>query len=226
MSSKAIRVIARSTRKHKRSRNTGANQSSSSHPGQFMSSFYVAKTFRFEFNAAGTASVSNGSPTSPGPANCLVMGTSSTTIASLFQAFKIRRIRVWGPPAQNLVPVTVSLTWGGGTTGFATSGQPQRTISDTSTGATRVAFVDSKPPRNSPASFWQRPTTANQFVLFEITAPINTIVDVHMVLQQDMNADATPSTNNITGPATVGDVYGYFIESADLMTPVGVKVIS
>lgn len=227
MSSKR-NIPSRGNRRRRRIRGASAsNGAQGSHPPSFTSSLITKKTFRFQFSAAGNAVVTNGSPTSYGPAMALSMATTTTQLTSLYTAFRIRRIKIWAPPASNLVPVTTTLIWGSANnTSFTSAGSAQKTVSDTSIGSTVGAFINSRPPKNSPASFWQRPTTSNQIPLFELSAPINTIVDVQLSLQNDMNADATPNQVTITGPASSGEIYGAQIETGALLIPVGVKTIA
>lgn len=227
MSSKS-KMPRRGNRRRRRTQGSSAAKAArASHPPSFSSSLITRKTFRYQFTSAGNAVVTNGSPTSYGPGMALAMAVTTTSLTSLYTAFKIQRIKIWAPPASNLVPVTTTLIWGSAnSTAFTSAGSAQKTVSDTSIGSAVGAFISSRPPKNSPAAFWQRPTTANQIPLFELQAPINTIVDIVLSLQNDMNADATPTTVTIAGPANVGEVYGSLIETAGLLSPVGIKNIT
>jgi hypothetical protein len=93
---------------------------------------------------------------------------------------------MWSPPPSQGSFATCSVEWSGQAAASTLE------VSDTSVSPTFPAHLNTTPPRNSLASFWQ---TAGAAVdqLFTIVAPAGSIVDVHLslILSDD---DATAVT--------------------------------
>lgn len=152
----------------------------------------------------------------------LAVANTTTTASSLISAFRIRRVSIWGPPAADLIPVTVSLEYNQ-TSSAGSVGQRPRLFLDTSVGATEVACVSAKPPPQSAASMWQLYSTqASSGGAFILNGPVNSVVDVQMdfILQNG----ETVIANLATTAATVGRVYGGYLDgppSTSLLVPEG-----
>jgi len=166
-------------------------------PPPYQSSIQVAQTFRFQ----ATSAFSGLSISLTALFSILNVATSATTATQLFQSLKFKKIRMWGPPAQALTPVTVSVEFPGNGAGAGLSG-PLRVWSDTSIGSTECAFVERKPAPGSYQSLWQSPVNIPFMI---ISGPTGTIVDIHVVgvllLNGGVNAVSAPAA------ATTGQVY-------------------
>jgi len=166
--------------------------------------FNAAPTFRHRFRYMSSAALVNVNVTSALLMPRIVMALTATTTVGLFNAFRIRSVEMWGPPAATLAPVTVSVEFEtpSANAGFGTK---RRLESDTSVGATRVAHVFSRPLPDTPAAAWQNSvaaTTTTNGAGFILNGPTNTIVDV--VLDLTLQNGDTP----FTGPAGVAAVPG------------------
>jgi hypothetical protein len=150
----------------------------------------------------------------------VLVALTATTTSAIYTAYRIRRVQMWGPPAADLVPVTVTLEFAPSIGGGAV-GQRPRTYSDTSVGATEVAVVDQKPSPNSAAAMWQSNLGSGLTAggALSVSGPANTVIDVVMdlVLQ---NGDPV-----LAGPAAVGATAGRIYGgkwAAGVIIPLGV----
>jgi hypothetical protein len=104
------------------------------------------------------------------------LGTIATvvnsTVTYINETFKVRRLRIWTPPASQGAAATCSVNWIGGS--FAAN----KEISDTSVSVSVPAHIDCKPPKDSSASFWQN--VASSTALFTLACPAGSIVDLHV----------------------------------------------
>jgi len=191
-------------------------------PGDMM----ITKTFRFIATLASTgptgialfASAAAGTAT---PLTVVGLQTAANTNTAIFNSFKIKRIRVWGPPAADLMPVTVQVNWDGSS---ATAGVSQnaasKSVTDTSVGSSRVAHVDSKPPKDSNASFWQGGANIAGTRLCYIVCPVGAIVDIHLSLRQDFDASIEQVYTSVAA-GTVGEIYLGPPDALHLLRPLG-----
>lgn len=167
-----------------------------SHPPPFTPSITVSKHQRFQASAAGTYSIK-----ASDLGDMICMAATATSAYQLARTVKLNSIRIWGPPADTLVPVTVSLEWAGITT--ATQGS-SLTVSDTSIGSTTPACVRGSPPRTARASQWQLATDVG--VLCTIIVPLNAIIDVRYSFVMEEKSGVTSVTGAVAG-AAAGQVY-------------------
>ncbi len=199
--------------KKSKSRNSGAG---SAQPLSFKPTIQVDHKFRFQANAAGTSTISTVSL-----GDLLCVAATTTSAYQIAKSVRIRRVEMWGPPASNLTPVTVSLEWADGSAG--TYGNSIK-ISDTSVGSTRVAHLNAKPPKSTQTSMWQSATSGNN--LFTLIYPSGAIIDVHYSMTVQEDAGATAVTGAVAG-ATVGQVYVRSLDSpsATILIPVSYLTI-
>jgi hypothetical protein len=189
------------------------------HPTQFTSSYMIMKKkLRFQASSATTFSLF---PQSLGDAWC--MAATTTSAYQLAENVRVRKIEMWGPPASNLVPVTVSVDWSGSTTPgvFGKS----NLVSDTSVGSTEPAYISTQPPPGSQVAQWL--SSASQLVLCVITVPLNGILDISydIVVRDDASAHSVAGT--VAG-ATVGANYVRALDSVSgtsVMVPVSYPTI-
>ncbi len=173
-------------------------------PPQIVPSISIGHIFRFQTSAAVTVSVSGVSL-----GDLLCAAASATSAYQLANAIRIRKVEVWGTPSNTFAPVTVSCDFSGATAG---SFGPSRIYSDTSVGATRVAHIVAKPPRDSQAYQWQ--SSSSSSTLFTLVLPAGAVLDIHYSLTMRDSAGAVSVTGAVAG-ATAGQLY---LRSLDSVT--------
>jgi len=164
------------------------------HPPQ-LPSYGITRDVRIRFAATAAA---NASVTFQNLLDIVLVATSSTTAADLFEAVRVNTVELWAIAALG-TPVSLVLTYDGLTVGAAGD---LKTHTDTSMGV-EPAHVKARPdPRTQAGQF--QPSSAN--VAFLISVAAGTIVDVSMTLRQPVLGVATSSQNATVG-ATTGAVY-------------------
>lgn len=183
------------------------------HPQPFQSSIYLKKRIRFKAVAAATTALAFNDLQ-----DLLCVAATTTSAFRLADAVRIKKIEMWGPMAQDLVPVTVSVDWTGSTSigGFGKSNR----VSDTSMGSTEPAHLVSKPPADTQIAQWVRGN--NNLALCSLTYPLGTIIDLsyELVLRDDGTAQAV---GGAVAGATVGANY---IRSLDSNTGTNLVPVS
>jgi hypothetical protein len=101
-------------------------------------------------------------------------------------------VEIWGGAATAGTGQTVSIEW----TGAANS--PNLEFSETTMTAVNPAHLRLAPPKASLASFWQLSTASVN--LFQITAPLGSVVDVDLDL---IISDTGAAATTLTGLTTV-----------------------
>jgi len=170
-------------------------------PPEYLSNTLVSKTFRFQvsFNSSSSPTTYNITPAKLGALQVICTATNATG-TQLYEAAKIRRIKIWAsPPPTGMV--NVGLTFGGTALGVA---GPNRTYSDQSIGMTRPAFVDGVPGKLTQAGQWQSCATnvgTNTIFTMLFTAVgtgagtlIPITIDVDLTLRMTNDARATNNT--------------------------------
>lgn len=115
----------------------------------------------------------------------------------VFDIVKVKKIEVWALGAGVATPVSVSLTFPGGGTGFAGDA---RSYQDTSV-SEAPAHIVCKPSKFSAAGMWQG---SSAFVAFQITAPTQSVVDIEVSMRN------TPVAPVAAAVALVGATPGQF----------------
>ncbi len=179
-------------------------------PPSLNSTITVKHVFRFQ----ATAALSGLTVSQTSLLNLLNVATAATTSTRLFSALRIDKVRIWGPMASDLVPVTVSIEYPIVAQAFSNA---PKLFSDTSMGSGIAAYVEAKPPAGSLASAWL--SGIGGLTLIQLNGPDNSVVDLHvtMVLQNG----ETPVAGNTLSGATAGEVTaGRLDGSGGLLVPV------
>jgi len=130
------------------------------------------------------------------------MNTSGTTQnARVINAVKVNSISIWSPCTTSVL--SASLEW------ISTYG-PSKLISDTTVSATFPAVIHSKAPPQSLAGFWSTTGSNESDVMFAMTCPVGSVVDVNInfIVQDDLNTAGVTTTNN----GSVGIVYYTYLD--------------
>jgi len=166
-------------------------------PPQIESNILVSHKYRF-VSTSGT--VTQLTPTSLLCAAGSVGTVVNTTVTSFFGSVKINRVEIWSPPASQGAAVTCSVEWAGSVAPFIAD----REVSDTTVSVARPAHLSTRPPRLSLASFWQ---TAAATTICAVTAPVGSIIDVHLSLTLYDDNGNVPQATSVVATAVLGTVY-------------------
>jgi len=183
-----------------------------SHPPQFL----AQSTRSFHLRSLATAALVSSQFTIAQLANMLgVIAKTATTSNFLSQAFRLKRLSIWGPVATAGTPVTVILIWNNSANDFV---GPPVTIVDTAVSFDWPAYVSSVPPQGSVSSKWHDSTEGD--FTFTLSCPAGSTVDMEFdwVLS---DSGLKQSTIAIVG-ATAGEVYHQITNN---LTPQGVNTI-
>jgi hypothetical protein len=163
------------------------------HPPQ-ISNYEIRHSMPLRFTV--TAGVVRQSITILNLLETVLMATTALAPFRMFDAVRVRHIRVWAVAALG-TPTTVAVVFlGNGQNGAG----DRKIVSDTSLGV-QPAYVKAVPDKGSSLHLWQG-STSNMTV--EVTAPAGSIIDVVMDLRNDNTAAA--ATNASVG-ATVGGIF-------------------
>lgn len=128
----------------------------------------MSHRFRFTSTSATATAIT---PTSLLGA-CGAMGTVvNAFVTTIADAVRVNLIEIWSPPASQGAAATCSVDF----LGFGNS--PNVEVSDTTVSVANPAHILTSPPAQSLASFWQ---VGGATTLFTITAPVGSIIDVHL----------------------------------------------
>jgi hypothetical protein len=142
--------------------------------------------------------------------------TTNVSVVSIFSAFKISKIRIWGsvPVTTTGAVSTVSLDWTNNASVSALLSSLE--YSDTSNNPAAPPFLDLTPPRDAYAGMWMEATSQ---ALFSISCPINSIIDV--TLRGVMSDNQSAQSYNV---ATAALGFEYFLAldgfASNLLVPV------
>jgi len=173
-------------------------------PPSFTATVRVKKRFRFTNTAAITSTVVI---TSGDLATLMVVGVTTTTVISLIDSIRIKKLEVWGAaaPGNTVAFEFESPDSNVSGQGYNPSG-PSRLVSDTSMGMTYAPHVVSKPPWNSASGMWisgnTTPGGTADLAIVAITqAPANSIFDLTLEFSiidvgngQNLTVTSTPTS--------------------------------
>ncbi len=129
-----------------------------------------------------------------------VCSVLNSTFTPMFNSVKVKCIEIWAPLASVGTPTSCAIEWTG------TANSPNVEVSDTTVTATFPAYIKTRPPKNSLASFWQ---VASSTALCLITCPQGSIIDV--TLSGIMNDNEANSTSIGITSGVVGKVYYLYL---------------
>ncbi len=152
-------------------------------------------TLRFRATAANNLAVF----TFQNLLDTMLVATTATTGFDLFQAVRVRRVRVWAVPVIG-GSASVSVEFAGSTTGVVGD---QSIHSDTSMGI-QPAHVDARPSVRSLASDYQ---VSSASVAFNIQHPAGAVIDVELSFRGNTFGIAATAAQNALVGATAGVVY-------------------
>jgi len=211
--------MRRNNRSKKPSKPGGKSSRDIAHLPQIKPLPVVRLTRRYGLTTAGTINCDHKDVLLAGGAMCTVV---NTTLTALYSAAKIVRVQVWAPVSATAVPAASVLTnicllWGGAAS--TASGSTQLLITDQTLSSVTPAYISSKPPRGSQASWWgNSDTVENLFQVFSYnasgvlnSAPAGTIIEITADY-----AMASVGTQQTLGVATgaLGQIYYPTLDSS------------
>jgi len=184
-------------------------------PSQLVPTMKLSHVFRF---TSGAGTYGGGGITRAQLLNLLLYTPTATTSVRLFEAVRLRRVQVWtNPPVLGGSPVSCSVEWLG-------ENSPSTLVSDQSMGV-RPAYIDTRPPANASNRWWSISGFSESDVLFILTAPPNSIIDV-MVDVRLVEAEA-PTAGDVPAAATIGQLYCNYLDGiiTHILAPIGYQVL-
>lgn len=150
--------------------------------------------------------------------NMLLRATAATTSVRELQAVRLKSIEMWtNPPVLGGAPVSLFLEWNG-------FNSPSTYVTDQSMGV-RPAHLIGTPPPESSNRWWSVSGNSESDVLFTITVPINSVIDVsaEVVMQEQ----ESPVSGDAPTGATLGRLYGDYLDGRTTakLAPVGYTVL-
>jgi len=204
--SKKSAVMVMAPRQKPRKQQRAGRRSAATAP-QISSNVMKSHVFRF---VASSAFYGNIRQEDIGGALGTIATVTNSTVALINETFKVTRVRAWTPPASQGAAATCSINWIGGS--FA----PNKEVSDTSVSVSFPAHIDSKPPVNSSASFWQN--VAGSTALFTLAVPSGSIVDLHVSF---IEGDDESVNTSAVASAVLGHTYYLALDgpASNLLVP-------
>jgi len=130
--------------------------------------------------------------------DCMLVATTATQGYDIFDAVRVNSVEIWSLSAGLATPVSVAISFPGGTTGGAGDALA---YSDTSVGES-CAHLHVRPQKQSAAGFWQG---SGAFVAFQLTVPAQSVIDVDVSFRNTVVAPVA-AANALVG-ATTGQFY-------------------
>lgn len=170
-------------------------------PPNIQASVAYGHTFRFTSSGNTARNVNVGTLIGACGNTCVIANTSMNSWAS---SVKIKSIRIWSPAAA-AADVSASVAWAATLNNVPDDEKLASTVGSAFTG-----YFRSVPPRKSLASDWWS-TTAGAQILFSITAPTNSIVDVTVAVRL---CNVLPLQNLGIATGVLGNVYYGYLDGA------------
>ncbi len=185
---------------------------------QLNTNVVVNHTLRFKNVSAGgvkTAVYSHGLIASLG-----AVATTATNLVARAISVKINSVEVWGPASAS--GSDIAIEWTGPS--FSSS----KEYTDTTLSTSEMSHLKCKPPKQSQSPFWIQ-GTASSTLMFYITSPTNSIVDLNLTWV--LVDDETALSNNTFVGAVVGTNYFLALDNrfgggAGAYNPVGLQFIT
>lgn len=128
------------------------------------------------------------------------VGGGSATVRLAAKSFKIHSVEAWAPPPAVGESASLSLKWATNPGGGGPSVSSLMEVTDTTLSTASPLHIVTKPPKESLSAFW------NQFgggEVFEMSAPVNTVMDILITHVVDDSATALDTYTYSTSTATV-----------------------
>jgi hypothetical protein len=148
--------------------------------------------------------------------NLYLTTPTAITSARIIQAIRLVSVEVWtNPVALGAPPSNCSIEWTG-------ENSPSTIVESTGMGV-RPAHVFSNPPPSSSNRWWSITGMSESDVLFLLSLPANSVIDVVADVRQIENEG--PTAGDVPAGATVGAIYGDYLDGlvSGKLSPVGLS---
>ncbi len=106
---------------------------------------------------------------------CQCCAVSSTVVAPLAYAVRLRRVQIWFQSPTLGTNISCTLEWNAGSTGFLQRGT---SVAEVNSSTTEFVCLDARPPKSSLARWYQAGPTGATNVLFSFSAPAGAIMQL------------------------------------------------
>jgi hypothetical protein len=127
-------------------------------------------------------------------------------LSAVFKSVRLRRVRVWAPPASQGAFGGITLAW---TPITGQSIAANGLVNDASPNPSAPAYIDCRPPGNSYASMWRDGTPAEN--LFQLSCSTASFIDLEVDCVIN-TTQATPATLSVSA-GTAGIMYWPALDS-------------
>lgn len=189
-------------------------------PPEFVPTFSLGHKFRF---TSPSGSSFAGLPiTRAMLLNLYTMAATTTIQYRVITGIKLNRVRMWGQPTAlgSLSTAPVIVEWLG-------LNSPSTIHSDTAIGV-RCAYVDTRPPVDASNRWWSISGNNETEVLFKVSGPVGTIIDVDCSIRFADDEAAVQGENGTALGSLAGTVYWNYLDgfaSKKLIPTGGVTVL-
>lgn len=149
----------------------------------------------------------------------MFVAKTSTTATGVIGAFRLVSVEMWGKDASGSDNFgTVTCTFGDNAAGV--QGDPSCRITDTGN-ITRLAHLKASPPAIGSSGGWFTGNASNAAVVFSMTYPTNTVIDVVLeIADPDISVVISPLNLPVTG-VTAGGFYFNFLDNTSTVSGAG-----
>jgi hypothetical protein len=142
--------------------------------------------------------------------------TSNATLVAIYKSVRLRRVRVWSPPASQGEDGAINLGW---TPITGQSIAANGLVNDASPNPAAPAYIDARPPGNAFASMWRDGTPSTN--LFQLSCTIGSVIDLEVDCILNTTQAIGPTLSITTG--TGGILYWPALDcdGSDHYTPYG-----
>jgi hypothetical protein len=130
------------------------------------------------------------------------MATGTTSFVPMAYAIRVKRVAIWFTSATVGTSISSTVEWNAGSTGFLMDGV---SAAATTMSTTEPACLETKPPTESLASWYQAGPSGGTNVLFSISAPAGAIIEVDYDWVPNLT-EATYTSVTVSGAVT-GTMY-------------------
>jgi hypothetical protein len=185
--------------------------------------------FRLQFSAAAAVTEANQTRITLNSLSKLIMMASSSTVAyTIYDAIRISRIRIWGPPVgSSAVMSYIFFEW----IDDSNADFVQNATHSDRGNQVRPCFLSLTPPKKGSASWWIQSTSTHTNItsLFRYACSAATVIELEGCMRL---ADSANTISGTTAGATTGLVYYNYLDNnasgggagAMNLTPIGRQI--
>jgi hypothetical protein len=137
----------------------------------------------------------------------VLTGTTGTAGYRAWLDILVKKVEIWSPPsALGSAAISANLVWGGTQTG-------NRVVDDTVV-SLDPAHIVMRPPMTSSAMFYSSQGNVESETLFQLTGPIGTVMDIHVIGTMFCGRATAHTLEGTTATLTAGVFYFNALDQA------------